>query len=306
MPYVPSDQTSDASKLAEKDESLAASLFRGRSEEIAALFLSERARPPHFAWSPNRFQRANQMFEDFLGHCWSMPSHAGLPRADALKAADMPHSEWLVVAAAEGFGRDFRYLYYGSSVTDHFGADMRGRYASDHGGHVGRFLVALYRAAMQRRQVALSEHEPHPSVFVQLSRRLIVPMVDHSGFVNSFAVLHLPENPLRSTIEALPVPCLLLHADRRIRFANASALSLIGNGRECLKSTDLEALLGTRVTLPEDPASLVSPSPAPKILHERLSLPALGGAPARLGVGGVWFRANCYFVLTIFPGPGSA
>ncbi len=282
------------------DDILAGSIFRGQTDRLAALFYAHRARPPHVVWSPNRHDLASDIFEEVLDHVWSLPVHAGLPLSESFDVSRAPHARWLMHLDIEGFGRDFRYLHYGAGISEYYGRDMRGRRASEFGGHISQFFIALYRAAMQRRQIVLSEHEPPRSVFVRLWRRLIVPLVDGRGFVVRFAVTNLPENHLRSGLEVVPFPVVVADADRTIRFANEPARRLAADPAAADHGAPLDGLLGPGLDLPGDPLALLAEGAGPITLRRKLALPGLDDA--QVTVGAARYRGIGLFVLTIQPG----
>ncbi len=284
------------------DDLLAASLFLGRLDRLAELFASAYGRPPHVVWSPSARELRSEAFDAFLAYCLSLPSHAGLPLASAFVAEETPGPGWLMLVEIEGFGRDFVYRAYGQNIADCYGRDMQGRRATEFGGHISRFFIALYRAAMQRRQVVLSEHEPPLSVFVRLWRRLIVPLVDRRGFVTHFAVMNLPENHLRAGLEVIPFPCIVADADRVVRFANDAARRLVGATDRRDHGVALASFLKVELDLPESPAELLAPSPSQRRLRARLPFPEPGATEAEITVGATLYREAPLFVITLATG----
>ncbi|GMG82065.1 hypothetical protein LNKW23_12780 [Paralimibaculum aggregatum] len=284
------------------DDILAGSIFMGQSNLVAQLFIANHAQPPAVRWSPNRFDLRNEMFERFLAHCWSLPTHAGLPLADEFDPAATPYPDWLQLLEAERFGRDFRFLHYGERIAENFSRSFRALRVSDIGGHVGRFFVALYRSAMQRRQVVLSEHEPPRAVFVRLWRRLIVPLVDAQGYVTRFAVLIQPENDLRAGLDVVPMACIVADAQRRVCFANEAARALVPEAALLRNGTPLAACLAGDLALPQTPAALLEPAPRQIRLEARLMRPGGALQPVAVVAGATRYRDTPFFVLTLQAG----
>lgn len=288
-----------AGHLTSDDDLLAASLFRGQSDPLAAMFRTERERPPLIIWSPHPRDLDSEQLDAFLAYCWGLPSHAGLPKAASFDPAAAPNPGWLMVLEVEGFGRDFRYVYYGEAVAEFASRRMQGRRSSEIAGHLGRYFAALYRAAMQRRQIVLAEHEPPRRFFVRLWRRLIVPLVDDQGYVVRFAVLNLAENHLRTGLDAVPLPCLVADVSGSIRFANTAARRLVPAPARWQEGSTLEAYFGTPLPLPEDPVAMVDAEPQRLDILAAPDLPGKGAAPLRVVVGAIRFRDVPLLVLTL-------
>ncbi|MEM9145987.1 MAG: hypothetical protein AAGC57_07280 [Pseudomonadota bacterium] len=283
------------------DDLLAGSLFMGRTNRLDELFYAERARPPLVIWDPNRIDLQDAEFEAFVEQVNRLPTVRGLPLASAFDPARFMSREWLMLLESIGFGGDFRYLFYGSGVAEYYGRSLTGRRTSAIGGHISRFFIALYRAAMHRRQRVLSEHEPPSHVFVRIWRRLIVPLVDDTGFVTHFAVLNIPENHLRSGLEVVPFPCIVADRARMVRFANAEARRLAAPTRVWEYGEPLAALLGQDLVLPDEPEALLGPPSNPLQTRVSLDLPGRPGTPCQVHVGAARYRNEAIFVLTILP-----
>lgn len=284
-----------------REDALAGDLFMGRTERLDQLFYAERARPPLVIWDPNRVDLQDPEFVSLVDRLSRLPSIRGLPLASAFDPAMVEHPEWLMHLESIGFGTDFRYLQYGAGVAEYYGRSLRGRNTSEIGGHISRFFIALYRASMHRRQCVLSEHEPPSQVFVRIWRRLIVPLVDDTGFVTHFAVLNLPENHLRDGLEVVPFPCIVADTEGFVRFANAAARDLAGHGRSWEHGSPLELILGQALDLPAEPSAFAGRDAGTHRQRLTLDLPGHGPLRCEVHVGAARYRSRSVYVITVLP-----
>lgn len=295
-PHMP---VSGTEPMSATDEFLASSLMLGRMAPVSKLFYDVRMRPPLVVWSPNRVDLPSYVLRDFLDYCESLMVGGGLPRADAFRLRDAPHGDWILLLENIGFGRDFRYLHYGAGIADYYGKSMQDRLVSEFQGHIGRFFLALYRAALHRREIVLSEHEPPQSVFVRVWQRLIVPLVDKEGYTERFAVLNLPDNQLRAGLEAVPFACIVVDADRVVRYANKAARDLRPGFETWEHGASIEALLGREVNLPESPVELLEP--VPSAIHETavMDLPDAPRTRVEIHIAATRYRDLALYVITV-------
>jgi PAS domain-containing protein len=232
-------------------DGLARDLAAGRTDTLGALFGRHGAAAPVVIWAPTEADFAHPAIRAFARLCIAAMDDMGrVPRA-AFEAADLSHvRDWLMLVDVEGAGADFRYAHYGAEIRATYQRDMTGACASAIGGHVSAFFVALYRAALARRQWALSLHEPPPEVFARRWQRLIVPL-DEGGRITRFAVLNVAENELRMGLEALPDPMLVARADGGMLFANRAARRIFGERSFQQAPVSLPAYSGLDIRLGE-------------------------------------------------------
>ena len=238
---------------------LAGSLVFGRMEQVAELFAEHQKRPPLLVWSPSLDTLPNPQLRNYAESCQKMSGGASCIQADKFdvsKIADL--SRWLMLVEVIGQGEDFAYTYYGDGITKHYTSDMTGRHTSEFGGFVGRFFIAVYRAAMIRKDWVLSQHEPPPNVFVRCWSRLIVPIIDGLGNVVRFAVLNVPENELRAGLEHVPSHCLVADKGLNLIYANPAASNALGLTRSTEIATYLPDLLGQGIEIQESPEQLLT------------------------------------------------
>lgn len=214
-------------------EALAAGLFAGRPHELSRLFAQYRARPPFVLWSPSRIELLLSGMERLFDTMSTLPKISGLPLADSFKVEDAPDiADYLVVTDVDISNRELRYAYCGAEVARNFGRSFAGARLSTFSDHISKFFMALYHAAMVRRESYLSEHEPPSGVFISRWWRYGVPMVDRQGAVSRFVSYTYPDNPMRSVLDALPAAAVVSAPDGTVWYANPAARALFGLGAD--------------------------------------------------------------------------
>ncbi len=89
---------------------------------------------------------------------------------------------------------DFRYRVYGSSVAQHFGQEMTGKWLSDFGDTPGKLSLAQYPAVVKIRKPIYSEHDAANLEFhVTRWTRLILPMENRDGVIDRILVGAVPQ-----------------------------------------------------------------------------------------------------------------
>lgn len=208
---------------------IAGSLVFGRTDHVAELFSQNRRRTPLILWSPDDGELQSGEERDFFATCTEMTKGQPCIPDSSLDISQLSEfSDWLMLIDVVGGGTDYRYTYYGAGIAEHFGKDMRGRLCSEFTGFISTFFMALYRAAMIRKERVYSIHEPPRSVFVRVWHRVIVPITDACGDVVRFVVLNLPESELRSGLAANPAPSFAVTDRGLVLYANTPALDLLG------------------------------------------------------------------------------
>ena len=157
----------------------------------------------------------------------ALPVCHGLPLASSFKINEIQSlADWTILLRREPGSDDYTYCQYGEGIADHYGQDMTGRAVSDLSGHISIFIAALYQAAIIRRESVLSEHEAPSVAFVHSWRRLIIPLAEADGTINSFAVGNIPDSPLRAGLDIVPDPAFVFDQNQLLRFANSAACRL--------------------------------------------------------------------------------
>jgi PAS domain-containing protein len=203
-------------------------LVHGGCDAAQSLFHAIGARAPIVVWDPHPVDLGHPALRSFLTVCAAARNGAGVIREAAV--ADMPLdrcARWLMELEPLEDGH-FRYRRYGPSIAAHYGRDMTGRTTRDFPGHISKFFTALYRAAVRRRKLAMSVHEPPDQVFVRSWRRLMAPVFDEQDRLTRLLAVNVPDNDLKAGLEALPDPILVIQEDGVVAFANAAAQRFFG------------------------------------------------------------------------------
>ena len=128
-------------------ESIANSLTPGCPDVARQLFNSAGARAPEVIWSPEMAELRSPLLREFAAICQGYQTPDGTIPTTAVRLEDFGGlTEWLMMIDPVEDGQDFRYTFYGSAISDHYGHDMTGRLTSDIGGHVATFIAGLYKA----------------------------------------------------------------------------------------------------------------------------------------------------------------
>jgi PAS domain-containing protein len=228
----------DAAALS--SESLAAEICAdGASPDLLRLFRANGAAAPRLLWSPAEADLENRLLRQFFARCRLAAEREALCVTDLGPDSFAGLEDWLLRLSIE-YARDtgasgpagatrFRYGAYGRVLQTHRGRDMTGALVGAHGGHIGLFFDAVYRAVMRRGEWLFSVHEPPKTIFAQAWHRLIVPVFDtRGGSVVEIVALVVPENEYQAGLEIIPDPVLIADADLIVRFANRAAREVFG------------------------------------------------------------------------------
>ena len=99
----------------------------------------------------------------------------------------------MLLDVVEG-GADFRYRVYGREIAARFGRDLTGMLLSEAAvhAHIAAFFLAVYRAALSRREAILTEHAPPRTISVTSWRRLILPLAAGDASISRLVVGNIP------------------------------------------------------------------------------------------------------------------
>ncbi len=215
----------DTRAVADKDVSrLAVSLENNETELLKHLFSQAASSTPTLLWSPSEREIHNPVLKKIAAICWEMADEDGFVRQSGISEERFGplFNNMMVVTPTENPSR-FRYSHYGSEISKTYGYDMTGKTTDAFEGHISLFFASAYRAAGQRREWLLSEHEPPSQVFARNWRRLVIPMKDDAGQPSGFVVGNVPDNELRAGLEIVPDPILVVDAGGIVRYANQAA-----------------------------------------------------------------------------------
>jgi hypothetical protein len=162
--------------------------------ELQALFRAQGARGPSIEWDPP-IDSIRPMPLRFTLDLWQQAGRLGLPTprfVDPIALA--PALGYLLLVDAIEDGHDFVYRLCGTYVSAVSGFDMTRKRLSDQPAspYVREFSMALYRAAMIRREAVWSYYGPEQPVRTVAWERVILPLADASGTVCRFLVAIVP------------------------------------------------------------------------------------------------------------------
>lgn len=239
-------------------ELITESLMPGHRDALRRIFNSHGARSPMIIWSPQNEEMQSAQMRRFAAICEEFADAEGRIKASAFDPqAFNSLANWIMVVAIEG--DEYRYLHYGRGIADFYGRDMTGETTEGFTSHIAGFFKALYRAAAERHEWVLSEHEPPARVFVRSWRRLIVPLSSDDGEeVTQFAVINLPENELRAGLELMVDPVFVLDAEQTVQYANRSARRMFGIDASNMVDSALKDLTTIDLDLPRSPGEMLA------------------------------------------------
>ncbi len=237
---------------------IADSLTPRQTDVVRHLFNAAGARAPEVIWSPDEAELRSPLLRQYAGICRRYMTPDGKVPTTAIRLEDFGGlTEWMMMIDLVDDGQDFRYTFYGAAISEHYGQDMTGRLTSDFSGHIGTFFAGLYKAVHRRGEIAYSEHEPPINVFVRVWQRLIVPLTDKSGKIARFLVLNVPDNELRTGLELMVDPVLVLTSEKRVIYANRAAKTLFKLSGTA-QNGDFEQTTGLALDVRLSPAEMLS------------------------------------------------
>jgi hypothetical protein len=164
-------------------------------EPLRDAFRKNGAQGPEVTWSPALSVMRAQPLAALLEYWSSLRDGDALPRADRIDPLRMRRAlGYVLLIDAVDDGRDFRYRLFGSAVAAVSGFDMTGRLLSQHAAspYLREFSLALYRAAMQRREPAFCMYAPSGTLKTASWHRIALPLVDDGGRISRFLAGSVP------------------------------------------------------------------------------------------------------------------
>lgn len=169
------------------------------AQEVAAngrrsvdrLFAGEVLDPPVVIWQPMASDLPVKPLPFLLDYWHDLPRVEDLPLANAVDALSLgPALGDVMLLDVIDQGQDFRYRVYGSKIAEGANFDMTGRLTSEiqTSRYVSIFFLAIYRAAMIRREPVYTRHNPPVEVSAKTWDRLILPLAGKSGPVERILV----------------------------------------------------------------------------------------------------------------------
>ena len=170
-------------------------LARGDLSQIKLVFAAAGALEPRVQWRPQRWQIVTSQLHFLLDYWSDLRGAADLPRAEAVDLRQLsPILGYETLVDVVDGGRDFRYRWCGNMFIGVTGNDMTGRLLSEYPArpYVVESSVALYRAAWRRCEPVYTERAPAGATVTRLWQRLLLPLADAEGRVESFLVGIIP------------------------------------------------------------------------------------------------------------------
>ena len=170
-------------------------IAEGRLEPVRDAFCENGAQGPEVTWSPSPSEMGAPPLAALLEYWLSLRKGDDLPPADSIDPLCMRRAlGYVLLVDAVDEGRDFRYRLFGSAVAAVSGFDMTGRLLSEHGAsaYLREFALALYRAAMQRRESVFCTYSPSGTVATACWHRVALPLTNRSGAVSRFLAGTVP------------------------------------------------------------------------------------------------------------------
>jgi hypothetical protein len=176
-------------------EDWAARVAKGQLDAVRTAFRKNGAHGPDVIWSPSAEQVGAPPLRALLEYWSALKRDDGLPQVGAVDPLGMRSSLGYVmlVDAVDG-GHDFRYRLFGSAVAAVSGFDMTRQLLSEHPAstHILEFALALYRAAMRRREAVFSQYAPSGTLMTAQWQRIAFPLAGSSGDVVRFLAGTVP------------------------------------------------------------------------------------------------------------------
>ncbi|MEL6801024.1 MAG: PAS domain-containing protein [Pseudomonadota bacterium] len=273
---------------------LTESLLPGRPDALRRVFNAHGARAPFIIWSPQPQELQSPQIRRFAEICTGFADDQGRVAKSAFKLAAFGQlTDWIMLVEPED--SHYRYVHYGAGIAEFYGRNMTGGTTEGFTSHIAQFFEALYRAAQQRGEWVLSEHEPPAAVFVRSWRRLIVPLMGEDGkSVEGFAVANLPENDLRAGLELMVDPVFVLDAEQQVHFANRAAHKMFGIDTHGTQGATLQGLTGITLDTGQSPEELLSA----QAREDSIELTLNGGIAERLvmTLSAAEHRGTAYYI----------
>lgn len=169
-------------------------LEAGDPGEVQQLFRANGARGPSIKWRPmpTDIEPAPMKFTLDL---WKQAAVDGVPTTRFVDPVALaPALGYLMLVDVVDDGREFVYRLFGTRITAVSGFDMTRKKLSDHPAsvYIREFSIALYRAAIRRREPVWSHFGPAMAVSTAAWERVVMPLVDGDGTICRFLVATVP------------------------------------------------------------------------------------------------------------------
>ena len=169
-------------------------LLKEQLAELQAVFAAHGARGPSIKWRPTVDELQWQPMKFALDR-WTQAATDGVPTTRLVDPIEFaPALGYLLLVDILDGGHDFTYRLFGSHVSAVSGFDMTRKKLSEHPAsvYIREFSIALYRAAIIRREPAWSHYGPAMAVSTAAWERVVLPLTDDAGTVCRFLVATVP------------------------------------------------------------------------------------------------------------------
>jgi hypothetical protein len=162
--------------------------------ELRGAFAAGGARGPSIKWNPAVEDLPHKPMK-FALDFWTKAAMDGLPTIRLIDPiALVPALGYLLLVEVVDGGQDFGYRLFGTHVSAVSGFDMTHKKLSEHpsSNYIRDFSLALYRAALLRREPVWSHYGPAMAVSTAAWERVLLPLVDDEGTICRFLVATVP------------------------------------------------------------------------------------------------------------------
>ena len=170
-------------------------LLENETAEIRDVFRADGARGPSIKWRPSVDDLQPRALRFALAHWDRAVATLGTPTTRLVDPVELAPAlgHLLLVDVVDG-GHDFFYRLFGTFAATVSGFDMTGKKLSQHPAspYIREFSMALYRAAIQRREPVWSHYGPTMAISTSAWERIVLPLVDDNGTVCRFLVATVP------------------------------------------------------------------------------------------------------------------
>lgn len=295
---MPADQHPDR-----PNDSLEVSSSSFANDDAVAQMFAEAGSPPPFVlWTPKTDMVENKLIRRFISHCRTLENSDGTLPADKTNLDQFgAMKEWLMLLTPIEDGQFFRYDHYGAGISRVYGKDMGGASTRDFPGHISAFFNSVYLAVTKRRERVLTIHQPPKQVFVSTWWRMIMPVTSSDGEIAHIIALNTPEHELRPGLEILPVPVLIMDADRVVRYANKEARQFFDNGSYGPWSRRLFEYSGLDLEITESPEEILDHGMAQTSLCRHVKHQRIGQFAATISAA--LHHDTAFYVILLQPLP---
>lgn len=163
-----------------------AHIAEDRLQPIRDAFRKEGAQGPIIVWNPTASAMAARPLAALIEYWTALRENGGLPLAERIDPLEMRRAlGYVMLVDVIENGEDFRYRLFGSAVASVSGFDMTGRRLSEHAAsaYLLEFSLALYRAALRRKEPVFSQYAPAGTKVTAEWHRVALPLADPLGAV---------------------------------------------------------------------------------------------------------------------------